>query len=76
MNENIYWERNPILDTYTGRTEFGFYISVRTCFDVAVLYFNHKEIRRNASDGSHKNNLEFAEEHFKELVNSIQEKSA
>jgi len=62
------WKRNATLDTYTADTAFGTYTCVRTWVDVAKLWFNGECLRANASDGSHRNNMAFAETHYIEMV--------
>lgn len=66
MSNNLVWERDPILDTYTAKADIHTFFSMRTWVDVAVLYHNGVEIRRSGSDGSHKNNIAFAEKIFAE----------
>lgn len=68
MSNSLVWKRDPVLDTYTGTVDNHEFISMRTYLDVAVLYHNGVEIRRNASDGSHKNNIAHAENIFAEQL--------
>ena len=71
MRPNLVWKRDPILDTYSSETLGHTFISMRTWCDVAVLYHNGIEIRRSASDGSHKNNISFANDVFAKLQEKI-----
>jgi hypothetical protein len=61
----LQWERDPALDTWTGTANGHEYLCMRTWADVAVLYHNGNELRRSASDGGHKVNKKFAQDHFK-----------
>jgi hypothetical protein len=61
------WKRDPLLDSYTAEVPEGTYVCTRNWLDVAVLYFNGEQLRRSGSDGSHTENLKFAEEHLRAL---------
>lgn len=67
MTDNLIWKRDAVMDTYEATSGDHKFLCVRTAFDVAVLYHNDVEVRRNASDGSHRNNREFAETLLAEL---------
>lgn len=73
MSNNLIWERDAILDTYTAKSGMHRFFSMRTWANVAVLYHNGVEIRRNGSDGSHKNNIAFAEKIFAEQTKILSE---
>jgi hypothetical protein len=73
MTNNLIWKRDAILDTYTSEAAGHRFFSMRTWIDVAVLYHNGIEIRRSGSDGSHKNNIAFAEKIFAEQTKSLSE---
>ena len=66
------WKRDSINDSEEAATGSGKYLSMRTCDDVSVLYFNGDEIRKSGHDGGHYVNRECAQMHH-DMMRHIKE---
>jgi len=62
------WKRDDINDSEEAATGSGNYLSMRTCYDSSVLYFDGDEIRRSPQDGGHYVNRECAQIHHDVMI--------